>query len=156
MEGKRIESATSQIKIPIDEEHQQRFNHTKNKGSAYFSHNPYSAYGQRAKMSPELGTSRLPFNHPESTAFRIRAHTYARTFELQQEIERKKQSLNLIESENKTLMTKLMNNSTLAKKLDAIKTKMESFPKAEERVKRKMLKVHSKGNRNLFGEEKRE
>ena len=141
MEDKRSESGMSQIKLPAEGGINEALQFRKKQNSAYFPSLQYSAYGQRARMEPELGSSKLPLDRQQSAAFKIRTQTFARTSELQQDIELTKQRLNSIEFKNRSMATKLMNNQTLLKKLSSIQKKMELYLKADEKVKRKMLKV---------------
>ena len=56
------------------------------------------------------------------------------------EIVNVKTQINKLTEDNKFLVTKIVNLSNHAKKLDKIKEKMNSFPKADERLKRKLIK----------------
>lgn len=139
MEPRHTRSATSHLRVP-SENHMSNSRFNAGHGSAYFSATPYSAYGQRAKMAPDLVSSSAYFD--KSTAnFKIRSQNFVDVSDMQNEIEMKKQTLNTIESDNRFLMTKLNNYHTLAKKLEIIKKKMYDFPNSDEKIKRKMLKV---------------
>jgi hypothetical protein len=139
MEPRHSYSATSHLKVHSDN-YMSNSRFQRAHGSGYFSSIPSSAYGQRAKMTPDLMAS-TAFFEKSSADFKMRTDSSLKTSAMQQAIEIQKQTLNKIESENRFLMTKLNNYHTLAKKLEIIKKKMYDFPNSDEKIKRKMLKV---------------
>ena len=139
MDHRHTRSATSHLRVS-SENHLANFRYNSGRDSGYFAPLLYSAYGQRARMAPDLMAS-LSFFDKKTPNFKIRSHNFVDGSDMKNEIEMKKQTLNMIESDNRFLMTKLNNYQTFAKKLEVIKKKMYDFPSSDEKVKRKMLKV---------------